>query len=171
MRAVCSARARSRPSQNSSWAIRASIGGSVLRGRWPAAGGPTVGLLLLLLLSMPAAVADVREPRWAVGSGRARRQLGAAAVIEHPGVLRASALRGVDDHRPLAQRDSGQASGDDPDLLPEHGERAQVDVPGDEPPVLGLGRHGREMDELLGDEALGCLLDQLGLSATLLRTR
>ena len=49
-------------------------------------------------------------------------------LLEHPRVLRAAALGGVDDHRALAQRDAREPAGDDVDVLAEHGERAQVDV-------------------------------------------
>ena len=40
-----------------------------------------------------------------------------------------------------------------------------------EPPVAGLGRRGREVHELLGDEQLGLRLDQPRLVGELLGTR
>ncbi len=147
IRAVCSARVRSRPSQNSSWAIRASIRRGLLL------------LLLLLGLVVPAAVADVGQPRRAVERAAFPGARSAwLVVVEHPGVLGAAALRGVDDHRALPQRHPGQPAGDDPDLLAEHRERPQVDVARRQPPAAGLGRRGRQVDELLGDERLRLVL-------------
>ena len=121
-------------------------------------------LLLLLLLGLvvpAAAVADVGQPRRAVERKRARGQVGARALafVEHPRVLGTTAGRGVDDHRALLQGDPGQASGHDPDLIAEHRERAQVDVAGLQVPGPDLGRRGREMHELLGDPAVGVVLD------------
>src|SRR6187402_2644538 len=105
MRDVCSARASWRPIQYSSWAIRASMS----------------RLLLLLLLGGPGAAEwQTRHPRRRPPlqrHGALRRGLG--VLLEHPGVLGAAALGGVDDHRALAQRDPRQPARDDVDVLAE----------------------------------------------------
>src|SRR5688572_13937000 len=152
-RAVCSARERLRPTQYSSCAILASIR----------------LLLLLLLLVGPGARAQVRHAR-ARPARRRGRPVGVAVavVLEHPGVLRAAALRGVDDHRALAQRDARQAAGHDVDVLAEDGERAQVDVARRERAVGRGGRAGRELHELLCDPALGLAAHDVGLPGELL---
>ena len=90
------------------------------------------------------------------GSGH---QVDGAPVVEHPGVLGPAALRGVDDHRTGPERDPGQPAGDDSDLVAEDGEGPQIDVPRGEAAVDRLGGHGREVDQLLSDPALGLGLD------------
>ena len=97
-----------------------------------------------------------------VGGASAEAGSGPASgcVREHPGVLRAAALRAVHDHRSLAQRDPGQAARHDLDLVAVDGERAQVHVPGGQRAVGQRGRDGREGHGRLGDPALGRLLDE-----------
>ena len=87
------------------------------------------------------------------GAGRPARRRRAPRCPWSP------ALRGVDDHRALPQRDPGQPAGNDPDLLAEDRERPQVDVPRGQPAVADLGRRGGEVDQLLGDEPLRVVLD------------
>src|SRR5450755_3992361 len=105
MRAVCSARVTSRPSQNSSCAIRASISSSSQSRDFPlgnlAKAERPLLLLLLLLLAVPAPVADVRQTRRTVRRQRVGDQVALGFVVQHPGVLGAAALGGVDDHRSL----------------------------------------------------------------------
>src|SRR3954466_2891635 len=161
IRAVCSARASERPIQYSSWAIRASTGSRTLL------------LLLDLLLGRPAAVAQqVRQRRWRPRLARVEPGLGRwRGLLEHPRVLRPAALGGVDDHRALAQRHAREPAGDDVDVVAEHRERPQVDVPRLQPAVLHRGRAGRELHELLGDPARGLRLDQPPLALDLVLAR
>src|SRR4051794_26254265 len=81
---------------------------------------------------------DVAIPAETTGSG------------EHPGVLGAAALGGVDDERSALQRDPRQAAGGD---LVAVGVGAQVDMTWLETAVA-IGRVGREVDRLLGDVVL-----------------
>src|ERR1700679_874843 len=53
---------------------------------------------------------------------------GLFVAIQNPGVLAAAALRRVDDERPLAQRDPGQAAGNDGNPLARQYERTQVNM-------------------------------------------
>ena len=84
---------------------------------------------------------------------RARRQ--------HPGVLRAAALAGVDHQRALRQRDAGQAAGQHPHVVTVvDRERPQVDVARREL-VIDLGRHRRQLHDRLGDPAARVVADLL----------
>jgi hypothetical protein len=49
--------------------------------------------------------------------------------LEDPGVLAPAALGRIDDERTFAERDPGEASGNDGDFLAVKDERPQVDVP------------------------------------------
>ena len=73
----------------------------------------------------------VRRPaRRGARRRRARGRPRDVARRQHPGVLGAAALAGVDDQLALGQRDPGQAAGQHPDVVAVvDRERAQVDVP------------------------------------------
>ena len=90
---------------------------------------PLLLLLLLLLADQPPPGAGPAAAAATSVAGAGRLGAAPRVVLEHPGVLRAAALRGVDDHRALAQRDAREPAGDDVDVVAEHGERPQVDVP------------------------------------------
>jgi hypothetical protein len=68
-----------------------------------------------------------------------------------------------------SQRHPREAAGHDPDLVAEHGERAQVDVARRQAAPADLGGRRREMDQFLGDEAVGLVLDhpRLGIALRL----
>lgn len=90
------------------------------------------------------------------GRGRLRGALG-----EHPGVLGAAALAGVDDQVALLEGDPGQAAGQDPDVVAVvDGEGTQVDVAGRHA-FAREGRGGGQGDGALGDETARVLADGL----------
>ena len=76
---------------------------------------------------------------------------GLMVSIQHPGLLAAAALGGVDDERALAEGDAGEAAGDDGGLLAVKDERAQVDVPAGEALALAMRRVARQRDHRLAD--------------------
>src|SRR5262245_41161155 len=103
------------------------------------------GSSLLWLLVVGTAV-------WTAAPGRLRRKLGRILLVrlaleargEHPRVLGATALAGVDNQASFPQRDAGQPAGQHPDpLTVVDGERPQVHVPGHQP-IAELGRRGRQ---------------------------
>ena len=72
---------------------------------------------------------------------------------DHPGVLRAAALRAVDDEFALGQRHAGEAAGQHPDVVAVvDGERAQVGVPRAHA-VVDERRDGGQLHDRLGDPA------------------
>ena len=82
------------------------------------------------------------------------RRCGSASGFQHPGVLGAAALRGVDHQRAFAQRDAREAAGDDGDVAAREHEGTQIDVARREA-ALGKGRAGGERQGRLRDVALG----------------
>ncbi len=82
-------------------------------------------------------------------------------LAQHPGILAAAALAGVDDQRAALERDAGQAAGDDGDLVAVEDVGAQVDVARLELVADEAGR-AREADGGLGDVVAGVGLDLLG---------
>ncbi len=95
----------------------------------------------------------VRPRPGSAGVGPARRRRGCRSPAEHPGVLRAAALAGVDDQRALGQRDPGQPAGQHPDVVAVvDRERAQVDVPRRDR-VADQRRDGRQLHHRLRDPA------------------
>src|ERR1700722_7466640 len=75
-------------------------------------------------------------------------RLSMASALQDPGVLRAAALARIDHQAALAQRDAGQAAGDDADLLAKEDEGPEIDVPRRDP-GLDEGRAGRERQRRL----------------------
>ena len=69
---------------------------------------------------------------------------------EHPGVFAAAALRRVDDERAAAQRDAGQAAGQNRDALAVENVGPQVDMARFDLAFEKAGRT-REVDGRLGD--------------------
>src|SRR5437868_14834670 len=63
--------------------------------------------------------------------------------VDDPRVLRAAALRGVDDQRPFAQRPAREAAGNHLHFLAREDERAQIHVPRRDA-LLDEGRAGGE---------------------------
>src|SRR4029453_13183800 len=107
-RAVSSARSTYRPIQNNASAARLSI---------PVPSSPR-GQSLLRLLVVGTAVGDgapchLCRKRWRL----LPVQLQLWPRGEHPGVLGAAALAGVDDQAPFPQRHPGQPAGQHPDPL------------------------------------------------------
>ena len=83
---------------------------------------------------------------WSSASDGATR-----AGRQHPGVLRAAALRAVDDQLALGERDPGEPARQHPHALAVvHRERAQVDVPRPQA-LLDERRDGRQLDDRLRD--------------------
>ena len=118
-------------------------------------GCPPAACCLLLL---PAAVdlhvdavSGAGSGPWRSGGGTTERARDAPLAGEHPGVLRAAALAGVDDQRALDERHPGQAAGQHPHVVAVvHGERPQVDVArGDA--VADQRRDGRQLHHRLRD--------------------
>src|SRR6185369_10824035 len=71
--------------------------------------------------------------------------------LQHPRVLRASTLGGVDDERALAQRDAREAAGCDGDFVAEKNVGPQIDVAALELAVAPR-RRARQHDGVLCDE-------------------
>ena len=80
-------------------------------------------MLLLLLLPAPARLAEAGQLGRRQVTSCLRPVAGRFGAGEDPGVLRAAALRAVDDHRALAQRHACQAAGNDLDLLADPEQR------------------------------------------------
>ncbi len=75
---------------------------------------------------------------------------GPDASCEHPGVLRAAALRGIHDERAFGQRDAREPARDELHLAPGEHERTQIEVARRDP-VLDERRARRERERGLRD--------------------
>src|SRR5437764_585519 len=80
------------------------------------------------------------------------------ALLQHPGVLGAAALRAVHHERPAAQRDAGEAARGHPDVPAVQDERPEVHVTAFEM-VDAPGRMPRQRERRLGDVPAWILLD------------
>ena len=107
--------------------------------------------------SRAAAGSCPRRARRSASSSTASRRRGSASGAQHPGVLAAASLRGVDHERARAQRGARQPARHDARHPAGQHERPQVDV--GRAKLVQVDRHRAEGDRRLGDERARVGLD------------
>ena len=100
--------------------------------------------------SPPSGSASLRSRmvRDSIGGFRAALPIGTGYSAQHPGVLDAAALAGIDDQRALAERDAGETAGDEADGAPDQAIGPEIDMaPGNA--RIGEGGRGRKLQRRL----------------------